>query len=285
MEITKLWQPYNIELHKELKIMMHFSPDDKFLITLNIRNSEGKILKEYKLNEGEIITGKTSLLLDFSFIFEKEMQKSVKGLVGATFVSDKCYTGEAGCYYLTNKGFTYVTSTPLPKINNNPNKSGRYRGFSVHLVDEAIKNTGLVLINISTNPNYDKSANYLYEIVDKTGKTIKKDAITIPPFGTAWIDVDISNLIKRKQKMYTMFGNCDESSMISFLYTVMKNGCIGVDHTQPPLTQIMYGADTNSNLKGIYLKLKEKINRKIRYKLNYFEEGSLKSLLWKKIGF
>lgn len=269
MKLTKLWLPYNRQIHSGLRSVVPCNAHP-VVVSLKVRNTKGEILQEHWLNHGEPITGVSSFMLDYS-VLGSCMKDSGEGLIEETFLSDEPFQGEICHYYLGRRGFTSYLDGPLVSINQS-NKPHRYRAFSVHYVDDTVQSTGLLLMNVSTNPHYSQVARYHYDILNKRGEVIRSDSVEIRPFGSFWFFLDENLFKERQEPMYTLFGRCDGSGMISLIYTTLKGGGLGVDHTQPPSAQLRYGEDLNPSLRHRYIRMRERLDRRNRYRFNRFEE-------------
>ena len=234
------------------------------------RNAKGEILQEHWLNHGEPVTGVSFLVLDYA-VFETRMKTSWEGSIETTFLSDPPYTEDVYNYYIGPQGFTSYLAGALSSINP-PNKPQRYRGFSVHFIDSAIRTGGLVLMNASTNVAYSRVVHFQYEILNRQGGVVHAGSLEIAPFGTSWLAIEEGLLKKNDERMYTMFGRCDGSAIISLIYTVLKGGGLGIDHTAPPSFQLSYGEDLAPGLRQRYLRMRETLDRKLRYRFNRFDQ-------------
>lgn len=269
MQITKHWLPFHMGLHTGLKSVMPFNERTRTVVSLRARNAQGEILREEWLNHGEPITGVASLVLDFSG-FHDCMKEAGVGMTEATFLSETPYQGAGAHYYFRPGGFTCVLYGPQRSINAS-GKESRYQGFSVHFAGKGVEACGLVVLNVSTDLRYSRTAHFQYEILDRMGKTVRSGSVDLPPFGTQWIGIDEA-LGKDGPEMYTIFGRCDGSALISFIYTAMEGGGLGIDHTQPPLSQLGYGEDLTPGFRARYLRWREDLDRRARYSWDRFDD-------------
>lgn len=276
MEISRNWLPYNTRIHSGLKTLLRCDEKSPYIVSLRVRNTKGEILKEHWLNHGEPIRGVGALTLDFS-LFDALMRESVEGLVEAHILSDGFYRGDVYSYYHNPHGFTQV-AYGLAQPFNAPNRPSRYRGFSVHRVDPALKEGGLVLINVSTDPGYSRVAHFEYEVLDRMGNLVGKGSEGISPFGTYWLKLQ-EPWLRKDDAMLTIFGRCDGSSMISFIYSALEDGRLAMDHTQPPVAQISYGEDLTPGVGPAYRRFRQRVGLKIRYRLNRLDSRPLISFL------
>lgn len=269
MAITTHWLPYHLQLHSGLRSLQPCNPSGRYVVLLRARDAKGEILQEHRLNHGDPITGASYLHLDFS-VLEASMTKAVAGLVEATFSSEEPFAADGYNYYIGLRGFTLFANGPQLAFNQS-NKPHRYRGFSVHLIDPAVQTCGLVLMNVSTDLHYSRAASFQYEVLDKKGEIVQAGSREILPFGTCWLPIEESVLRNHKETMVTMFGRCEGSALISLIYNASEGGGIGIDHTAPAVFQSAYGEDMTPGLRHRYLRMRERLNRKMRYCLNRFE--------------
>ena len=283
MKLTRHWLPYHMQIHSSLRSLVHCNTRGQYVVSLRARNAKGEILQEHRLNHGEPITGVSSMMLDYA-VFEACMKASVEGSIETTFLSD-APCGDVCSYYQGSRGFTSFLNNALPSLNHS-NRPHRYRGFSVHLVTPAVRTCGLVVMNISTDIGYSRGASFQYELLNKQGEVVQTGSQQIAPFGSCWLAINEGLLKKNGEAMYTMFGRCDGSALMSFIYTVMEGGGLGIEHTQPPQSQLNYGEDLTPGVRHRYLRMRERLARKMRYRFNRFDDHPVMTLRpsgWKRI--
>jgi hypothetical protein len=259
-----------MELHTGLRSVFPLDPDGSYLVRLRARDAVGRVLDDRWLNGGEPLSRRSALDLDFS-CFADHMKDAVLGMTETVLISDRQVPGPGCHYYLSSQGFTYFLNEPRLSINQS-DKAHRYRGFSPHFVDETVRATSSVMMNVSTDGAYARTAHVVYEVKNASGRTVRDGVSDIPPFGVLWLDVAGGT---DAPGMYTVFSSCDGSAMISLVFTATIGGGLGVDHTIPPPTQMVYGTDMTSGWRGRYRSARESVGLKIRYRLNRVDHRAL----------
>lgn len=261
MRVGKLWLPYHMGIHSGIRSAIPLDEEAGTVISLRAREAGGRILQERWLKAGEPITGVSSLVLDVSPL-DPWMKESVTGCIEVTLISDRpCREGISNVY-VSAGGFTSVLYGPLSSFN--VSGKGIYRGFSVHRVSAAVEAIGLVVVNVSSDLNYARLAPLRYEVRTPAGELLRQETVEIPPFGTRWLGLEEFN--GRGEEMLTMFGSCDSAPLLSFLYTAVKGGRMGLDHTQPPLSQWNYGEDVTPGLNQKVRRFRERLGLFRRYR-------------------
>jgi hypothetical protein len=275
MAVTKHWVPFDLRLHSGLCSVFPLHEAGRCLVSMSVRDADGHVLEERPFNDGQTVTGVASLVLDFAAMFPVSMRAARVGVTEVVFTSDAPYHG-SGCHYFVGpRGFTCFLNGPLASINQRNPKS-RYRGFSAHFIDESVDGCGLVVMNVSTNPEHSRVASMDYDVCDERGTVVQSGHVDVPPFGTRWIGID-HGLVRSGAQAYTMFARSDGTAMISLIWTHLRGGGLGLDHTQPPPTQFMYGEDLTPGVMHRLRRLRTRLGRGLRYRFNRLDERPLLS--------
>lgn len=273
MDISKDWLPFNFQIHEGMRTVLRCDEGQRYMVLLRARDEQGRVFKEHVWNDGEPLQGVASIELDHAFL-QPSIRDGQKGLIETILLSDRPYKKDRYHYYLRGGGFTHVVYTPPSSINHS-GRPHRYHGFSVHFVDSTVQSCGLVLMNISTKNDYARAASYQYEIFDPSGHVVQGGRAEIAPFGTYWLALEDRLLGAASPTMYTCFGRCDGSALMSLIYTVSTDGGLGIDHTQPSVQQLNYGDRAPADLKQRYIRFRQHVSQAIRYRLNRVDENPL----------
>jgi len=270
--LTKIWHPFNLTCHARLMCVIPCLKDDTYHVTQRLRDSDGQVLAEQQLEGGRPITGVETMLLDYRG-FIGDLSRARTGLVETEVASREKIPTEPVLYYMGPNTFSSVIYAPPPAVNEG-RRDYRYRGFSFHPTFDWIADSGLLLINISTDPKFSRSAHVNYEVVDRRGQRLTNGSVTVPPFGTRWLGVEWA-AVHERGAVVTMFSESEGPALLSFIYAVSGDHSFSIDHTVQPLSQRAYGEDVSPDARHRYERWRTRLRTALRYRLHRVDRDPL----------
>jgi hypothetical protein len=270
--LTKIWHPFNLAYHARLKCVIPCLKDDTYLVTQRLRDADGHILAEQQLEGGRPMTGIETMLLDYRG-FAGDLSRARTGLIETEVASGVKIPTEPVLSYMGPNTFSSVIYAPPPVVNEG-RRDYRYRGFSFHPTFDWIADSGLLLINISTDPKFSRSAHVNYQTVDRQGQQLTSGSVTVPPFGTRWLGLEWT-AVQDRGAVVTMFSDSDGPALLSFLYAVSRDDSFSIDHTVQPLSQRAYGEDVSTDIRHRYQRWRTRVTTALRYRLHRVDRRRL----------
>jgi len=262
--VFTIWHPFNMHLHSKLMCVLPCRPDNDYLVTQVVRDRDGHIVAENRPGTGRTFTGCAAVILDYA-AFCDAIAVAQCGVVETQVRSASLLQSEPVLYYMGAGALGSVVFNHPPVVNEG-GRSYRYRGFSLHPTQDWVVESGLVVINVSTDPHFSRTASLMYEVCGRKGDRLSRDSIVIPPFGTRWVTVDRDQAAPG-DSLVTMFSESEGPALMSFVYTAARGGGFAIDHTFQPVSQKLYGEDMSSGLGHRYRRVRTRLVRALRYRM------------------
>jgi hypothetical protein len=270
--VFTIWHPFNMQLHSTLMCVLPCRPDDDFLVTQVVRDRDGHIVAEDRPGTGRTFTGGAAVILDYA-AFRDAIAIAQCGLVETQVRSASRLQSEPVLYYMGAGTLGSVVYNP-PSVMNEGGRLYRYRGFSLHPTQDWVVESGLVVINVSSDPHFSETARLVYEVCGRKGNRLIGDSIAVPPFGTRWVTIG-SDQAATEDPLVTMFSESEGPALMSFVYTAARGGGFAIDHTFQPVSQKLYGEDMSSDLGHRYRRLRSRLVRALRYRVGRVDRQPL----------
>ena len=233
-----------------------FSKDSgKLKFRLAITNRHGKLLGVHLFDKsyppgGSIDVNVTNIISDLKLPNDDYM-----GILIMTRGRTDGFRSSPGSYsmtYYNDKVYTTYRTGGFARVLNDPNKKDHFgfRGINPKVIVNDKVTSSILLINHSSDPLYDTTANPKSTLIRADGKTRKADFGSIPPFGgieRSMEDLfgdDVAKFLEPFGGKGTTVTECQGISLASIHLRRARDGSsMSIEHSRPTHTYLLHGGD------------------------------------------